>query len=245
MERFKDFLRYIVKYKNSRIDRIMFYLSLVCIGLVVVHVGYITDASLAFVTEKVIKGMFYGLFTLVSVRTVATIFVERQVKISQISSIILLTYFVFISLARLDVHSFFAKQEWIYLGIAILFLLELSRNSLFFDNFYFNPTILFVISFIALILLGTVLLMLPRTSLGAPLGFVDALFMASSAVCITGLSVVDLANSFSLFGQTVVMLLIQVGGLGIMTFTGFFGYFFPALSSQYFYPRRSRIWDSL
>jgi len=226
MERFKDFLRYIVKYKNSRIDRIMFYLSLVCIGLVVVHVGYITDASLAFVTEKVIKGMFYGLFTLVSVRTVATIFVERQVKISQISSIILLTYFVFISLARLDVHSFFAKQEWIYLGIAILFLLELSRNSLFFDNFYFNPTILFVISFIALILLGTVLLMLPRTSLGAPLGFVDALFMASSAVCITGLSVVDLANSFSLFGQTVVMLLIQVGGLGIMTFTGFFGYFF-------------------
>src|SRR5690606_7653810 len=111
-------------------------------------------------------------------------------------------------------------------GIALVFLSELSRNSLFFDNFYFNPTILFVISFLALILLGTILLMLPRTTLLAPLSFVDALFMATSAVCITGLTVTDISTNFSLFGQSVILLLIQVGGLGIITFTGFFGYFF-------------------
>lgn len=131
-----------------------------------------------------------------------------------------------IAVARLRPEAYFAKQEWVYLGIAILFLSELSRNSLFFDNFYFNPTILFVISFIALILLGTVLLMLPRTTIVTPLNFIDALFMATSAVCITGLSVTDISTNFSTFGQAVVMILIQVGGLGIMTFTGFFGYFF-------------------
>jgi len=69
-------------------------------------------------------------------------------------------------------------------------------------------------------------LMLPRTTIEAPLSFVDALFMATSAVCITGLSVADISTNFSMFGQTVIIVLIQVGGLGIMTFTGFFGYFF-------------------
>ncbi|UZJ65301.1 hypothetical protein OKW96_03530 [Sphingobacterium sp. KU25419] len=60
----------------------------------------------------------------------------------------------------------------------------------------------------------------------APLSFIDALFMATSAVCITGLSVTDISTNFSLFGQTIILVLIQIGGLGIMTFTGFFGYFF-------------------
>lgn len=226
MERFIELLRYLVKYKNNRIDQTMFYLSLFCICVVIIHIGYITDVEVAALTERTIIVMFYSLFVLTSLRTLATFFVERKLNISQISGLILITYFLLIAVARLRPEAYFAKQEWVYLGIAILFLSELSRNSLFFDNFYFNPTILFVISFIALILLGTVLLMLPRTTLVAPLNFIDALFMATSAVCITGLSVTDISTNFSTFGQAVVMILIQVGGLGIMTFTGFFGYFF-------------------
>ncbi|QBQ39688.1 TrkH family potassium uptake protein [Sphingobacterium psychroaquaticum] len=226
MERFIELLRYLVKYKNNRIDQMMFYLSLFCICVVIIHIGYTTDAEVAAVTERTILVMFYSLFALTSLRTLATFFVERKLSISQISGLILIAYFMLIAVARLRPEAYFAKQEWVYLGIAILFLSELSRNSLFFDNFYFNPTILFVISFIALILLGTVLLMLPRTTIVTPLNFIDALFMATSAVCITGLSVTDISTNFSTFGQAVVMILIQVGGLGIMTFTGFFGYFF-------------------
>lgn len=221
MERFIELLRYLVKYKNNRIDQMMFYLSLFCICVVIIHIGYTTDAEVAAVTERTILVMFYSLFALTSLRTLATFFVERKLSISQISGLILIAYFMLIAVARLRPEAYFAKQEWVYLGIAILFLSELSRNSLFFDNFYFNPTILFVISFIALILLGTVLLMLPRTTIVTPLNFIDALFMATSAVCITGLSVTDISTNFSTFGQAVVMILIQVGGLGIMTFTGF------------------------
>lgn len=204
----------------------MFYLSMVCAIMTLAHIGYITDKQLAETSEDTVIGMFYFLFILGTLRTVAAILAERKINVSHISGLVLLVYFLLISVSRLTGWVYFAKMEWLYLGIALVFLSELSRNSLFFDNFYFNPTILFVISFLALILLGTVLLMLPRTTLLAPLSFVDALFMATSAVCITGLTVTDISTNFSVFGQSVIMLLIQIGGLGIMTFTGFFGYFF-------------------
>ena len=220
------FLKFLIKYRNKLVDRTMFYLSMICALMTVTHIGYITDRHLAEISGKTVIGMFYFLFILGTIRTLAAILSVRKINVSHISGLVLLLYFLLISLSRWAGLGYFAKMEWVYLGIALVFLSELSRNSLFFDNLYFNPTILFVISFLALILLGTVLLMLPRTTLIAPLSFVDAVFMATSAVCITGLSVTDISTNFSVFGQSVIMLLIQIGGLGIMTFTGFFGYFF-------------------
>lgn len=83
-----------------------------------------------------------------------------------------------------------------------------------------NSSRLFVLSFAALILLGTLgFLVLPGLYTGAPLGPLDALFMATSAVCVTGLIVVDTATYFTSFGQLWVLILIQLGGLGILTFT--------------------------
>lgn len=76
-----------------------------------------------------------------------------------------------------------------------------------------------ILYFISIILSGTLLLLLPVSSTGKPVVFVDALFTATSAVCVTGLTVLDTGGSFSLFGQVVILLLIQLGGLGIMTFT--------------------------
>jgi len=74
------------------------------------------------------------------------------------------------------------------------------------------------IYFLGAILLGAVLLSLPVASTGEPMEFLDALFTATSAICVTGLSVVDVARDLSDFGQVVLLLLIQLGGLGIMTF---------------------------
>lgn len=64
--------------------------------------------------------------------------------------------------------------------------------------------------------------MLPLSTVSGKISFVDALFTATSAVCVTGLGVVDIGSYFTRFGQTVIMVLIQVGGLGIMTFSTFF-----------------------
>lgn len=229
MKSIADFLKFVFLYRYKVVDLILFYISMICAVTVLVHVGYITNPDIALDTKKAIIAMFYGLFILESFRTSSSIYAFKSVKASHYSGIVIILYFLIVIFARLtgvEWLDYLAKGEWVYLGIGIVFLSELSKSSLFFDNFYFNPTILFVISFIGLILIGTVLLMLPRTTLEAPLSFVDAFFMATSAVCITGLSVTDISTNFSLFGQTIIMLLIQVGGLGIMTFTGFFGYFF-------------------
>lgn len=81
-----------------------------------------------------------------------------------------------------------------------------------------TPYQILVSGFAGLILAGAVLLCLPLASAtGEPVNFLDALFTSTSAVCVTGLVVVDTGTRFSLFGQLVIIFLIQVGGLGIMT----------------------------
>ncbi|PLX42546.1 MAG: hypothetical protein C0608_02665 [Deltaproteobacteria bacterium] len=82
-----------------------------------------------------------------------------------------------------------------------------------------HPGQILVISFLCAIVVGTTLLALPASSAGAPMKVVDALFTATSATCVTGLIVVDTAVDLTSFGQGVVLALIQLGGLGIMTFT--------------------------
>jgi len=83
-----------------------------------------------------------------------------------------------------------------------------------------KPAQLMVASFVMTILIGAFLLTLPvATRQAQGVDFVDALFTATSATCVTGLTVVDTGSVFSLFGQLVILFLIQVGGLGIMTFS--------------------------
>ena len=85
-----------------------------------------------------------------------------------------------------------------------------------------NPTKTLIISFLVLIISGAGLLMLPRASTGENLSFVDALFTATSATCVTGLIVKDTGQDFSLMGQIVILTLIQLGGLGIVVFGAVF-----------------------
>ena len=85
-----------------------------------------------------------------------------------------------------------------------------------------NPTQIICVSFLVVITLGTLLLTTPLASKQGRLGVVDALFTATSATCVTGLIVRDTWTQFSYFGQAVILVLIQVGGLGLVTLTSFF-----------------------
>lgn len=93
-----------------------------------------------------------------------------------------------------------------------------------------SPAQLFVFSFFAVILAGTALLMLPKATY-AHLSFIDSLFTSTSAVCVTGLIVVDTGSFFTPFGQSIILILIQIGGIGIMTFASYFSYFFKGAAS--------------
>ena len=82
------------------------------------------------------------------------------------------------------------------------------------------PAQIIVFGFLALIVIGAILLSLPfATEPGHKMSFLDAFFTSTSAVCVTGLVVVDTGTTFTLLGQIVILLLIQAGGLGIMTVT--------------------------
>lgn len=83
----------------------------------------------------------------------------------------------------------------------------------------FHPAQLLIVSFAVAILIGTSLLMLPVMVNCDSLDFIDAFFTATSAVCVTGLIVVDTSTKFTPLGQTIILLLMQIGGLGIMTFS--------------------------
>ncbi len=85
-----------------------------------------------------------------------------------------------------------------------------------------SPTRTLIASFVVLIISGAGLLMLPRASTGENLSFVDALFTATSATCVTGLIVKNTGRDFSLMGQLVILTLIQLGGLGIVVFGAVF-----------------------
>ena len=120
--------------------------------------------------------------------------------------------------------------------IFLLFFIELSRLSLGINKMSIHPALIFILSFLLVIVIGTLLLKLPNATVGG-ISWIDALFTATSAVCVTGLIVVDTATVFTGMGKTILMLLIQIGGLGMMTFTSFFGFFFKggqSLQSQLF-----------
>ncbi len=115
-------------------------------------------------------------------------------------------------------------------GLFIYLLLRLSILIKHVYKIYFNPAILFVGSFFIFSFIGALFLMLPKVTTNG-ISFIDALFTATSAICVTGLAVLDTANDFTQLGQIVILILIQIGGLGILTFTSFFAYFFKENSS--------------
>ena len=85
-----------------------------------------------------------------------------------------------------------------------------------------SPGRILILGYAGLIALGSVLLMLPVSTGRENLAFIDALFTASSAVCVTGLTVVDTVGVFTVTGKIIIMLLIQIGGIGIMVLSTLF-----------------------
>lgn len=115
-------------------------------------------------------------------------------------------------------------------GLIFYFLLRLLVLVRHIYDIYYNPAIVFVGSFLILDLMGAFLLMMPSATTNG-ITFTNALFTSTSAVCVTGLAVVDTANAFTVVGQSIILVLIQLGGIGILTFTSFFAFFFRGSSS--------------
>ena len=131
---------------------------------------------------------------------------------------------------------------WWFLGhikttifvISVFAVLDLSKSIISFLNRKTNPALMMATGFAVIIFIGGLLLLLPRSiAAGANLSVVDAFFVSTSAVCVTGLSPVDISTTFTVDGQLIILALIQIGGLGVMTITSFFALFYMGNTNLY------------
>jgi potassium uptake TrkH family protein len=159
--------------------------------------------------------------------------VTRSSRISLLILLLLIVLEVIMILANYEtslIETFFNARYVIEYGLLFYFFIRLTFLLRIIYSLYFNPAILFVGSFAIIALAGTFLLLLPSATTHG-ITFTDALFTATSATAVTGLIVVDTAKDFTPFGQTIIMILFQIGGLGMLTFTSFFAYFFKSGAS--------------
>jgi Trk-type K+ transport system membrane component len=134
------------------------------------------------------------------------------------------------ALTNTDTNQFLIYKIILYTVIVFAFITEVSYLLQFIYNRTVNPALLFVASFAAFIFIGAFLLKLPNATT-KELSLLDAIFTSTSAVCVTGLIVVDTATHFTPFGHFIILMLIQIGALGIMTFASLLAYAFAGSSS--------------
>jgi trk system potassium uptake protein TrkH len=127
----------------------------------------------------------------------------------------------------LDMLGHFYLERWL---AGMMFVTEFSERLFAIQKQPLHPALIFAVSFLFLIFGGTFLLMVPSATYNG-INFVDALFTSTSAVCVTGLAILDTGKDFTRFGQISILILIQMGGLGVLTFTNLFGLFFRGKTS--------------
>lgn len=121
-----------------------------------------------------------------------------------------------------------------YQNLLLLFIsiTNLSNGLVKLLGHHTNLSLTLAVSFFCIIVIGTGLLKLPRCSVHG-ISWTDSLFVSTSAVCVTGLTPIDVATELTTVGQIILILLIQIGGLGVMTLTSFFAIFFMRNTSLY------------
>ena len=212
------------------LNKLTIFISLIGVGVALIDSGFTLSTWLQHIFH-----LFY--LTIILLGFVATVWryvrAKTRLSVNKVAvfdlvtsvAILILLAVHFTELARsglsMPVDGFIA----IKIAVFVTFIREISDNNFSLNRAFLNPGQFFILSFLSVVLVGALLLMMPNATT-EPISFVDALFTATSAVCVTGLIVVDTATRFTTFGQVIIIGLIQIGGLGILTFVTYFSYFF-------------------
>lgn len=221
--------------RESLLNYIYRFFDIIVLFFIVFDFGY--DFAENFTAPHVLGLLVLSFFLLLFNTAKFFIYkVKSNKKIALVNMVIisvLLLLSLFVALGNME-HSYLVRLQKIKPilegGLILYFLLRLMVLVRHIYDVYFNPAIVFVGSFLILALAGAFLLMLPSATPHG-ISFTNALFTATSAVCVTGLAVVDTSTDFTLVGQSIILVLIQLGGIGILTFTSFFAFFFRGSSS--------------
>lgn len=188
--------------------------------------------------QAFLNGYYFCVLILGIIATILRYFerwgrISRKVIVFDLLSVGVIIGVIYVHFMHSDIHLLHPalyNDNWVKIAVLITFFREFSELNLNYKRTVLNPAQLFIVSFFVIIKLGTWLLMLPNATYHG-LSYIDAFFTATSAVCVTGLAVVDTGTYFTGFGQGILLILIQVGGLGILTFASYFSYFFKGGST--------------
>lgn len=198
--------------------------------IVIFDIGFDQNQAL----QETIDTTFQVLFTLELIFTFFRYFFSNSYPPLKVWAFDILLMFgiglTLLVLSNVWTNEVFESTYFMSFLFMLIFLRELSSERIELKKRVLNPAQFFILSFLAIIFLGAYSLMLPNAT-HQGITFIDALFTSTSAVCVTGLSVNDIGTYFTTFGQVVMLVLIQLGGLGIMTFTSYFSFFFSGESS--------------
>ena len=212
---------------------------LLIVGLVYEH-GFTISVAEAHQLQRLYHGVWIVFLSDISLR-IALEYKDTRQTFSKLTWI--LTFLLYLTLVPVVFHrpevEGAIQAVWDFLNgrmyhlalLLMLSFLNLSYGLVRLLGRRTNPSLILAVSFLIIILIGTGLLMLPRSTV-AGISWVDSLFISTSAVCVTGLTSVDVASTFTTTGF-VIILLIQIGGLGVMTLTSFFAMFFMGNTSLY------------
>jgi Trk-type K+ transport system membrane component len=214
--------------------QITFLLSLIGLFVLITDFGYDQSDPI----QEYINGYYFLVLALGILATAIRYVtlkknINDKVFIFDAVSLLVIIYIIFIHFFSQEAHrhlSFLYNDNWLKFAILLTLIREFAEQKINYKRTLLNPAQLFIASFIGIILVGTFLLMLPNAT-HTEISYLDALFTSTSAVCVTGLIVVDTGSFFTQFGQTIILLLIQVGGIGILTFASYFSYFFKGGSN--------------
>jgi len=221
------------KKLKKRIARIPITISIIAIIAFLYDFGFEHEPSIKnFLNTIYLSSVFVGIISI----AVRYFFKDYRPRLK--SSPFDLILFLFLTIIFFKQFGYLSYESlsilnhkiWIYSAVFLVLIREISAIRVEFRKAYLSPAQLFVLSFLIIIILGSFLLLLPKATV-TEISLIDALFTSTSAVCVTGLIVVDTGSFFTQFGQIIIALLIQVGGLGIMTFASYFSYFFKGGSS--------------
>ena len=213
---------------------------LLIVGLVYEH-GFTISVAEAHQLQRLYHGVWIVFLSDISLR-IALEYKDTRQTFSKLTWI--LTFLLYLTLVPVVFHrpevEGAIQAVWDFLNgrmyhlalLLMLSFLNLSYGLVRLLGRRTNPSLILAVSFLIIILIGTGLLMLPRSTV-AGISWVDSLFISTSAVCVTGLTSVDVAFTFTTTGFVIIILLIQIGGLGVMTLTSFFAMFFMGNTSLY------------
>ena len=222
------------------IDAVTFLAALALIGGVVYEHGFIISEG-AEADLGVLYRTVWGVFLVQTTMHIGLAYRETLKKYRTFTWVLnILLYLTLIPVIFFEPESGALKYFWLFLNnrifqlilLLLLSLLRLSSGVIGLLGKRTNPSLILAGSFFLIICIGTGLLMLPRCTVDG-ISWVNALFVSTSAVCVTGLVPVDVATTFTSLGQLVIIILIQIGGLGVMTLTCFFAMFFMGNTSIY------------